>query len=252
MLLTIDIGNTAIKSAIFNGDEVLQFNRYDELDELFNSTLQKDIDAVAITSVVPSKYKLVTNFFEERMNIIPYQIKSNSNFNLKIKYNSIATLGVDRICSAEGAFYLYNNSDIHPAFKDGSFIISVDCGTATTVNIIMYPNIFIGGMIAPGIDTMLKGLHKNTAQLPMIEKDELSWDIGSDTNSSIASGVVNSAVGLIERAHKILKDDYGADSIITYLTGGNASVLSDFLSIEHQIENALVLVGVKEIYKLNN
>lgn len=251
MLLAIDIGNTAIKSALFEDNNILQFNRYNKLEELFDSTFSKVIDEVAFTSVVPAKSKLVSAFFKEKMNISAYQIKSNSNFNLQIKYNSIETLGIDRICSAEGAFYLYNNSDTHPTFKDGSFIISVDCGTATTVNIIMYPNIFIGGMIAPGIDTMLKSLHKNTAQLPMIENDELSWDIGSDTNSSIVSGVVNSVVGLIERTHKILKENYDAKYITTYLTGGNLNVLSDFLSIEHQIEKALVLIGVKEIYKMN-
>lgn len=251
MLLAIDIGNTTVKSAFFQNDELLHFHRYDDLNDLFNSSEKKEIDDVTFTSVVPAKSKLVTNFFLGRMKITPYQIRSTSNFNLMIKYNSIETLGVDRICSAEGAFYMHKKSEIKSELKEGSFLISVDCGTATTVNIIMYPNIFIGGMIAPGIDTMLKGLHKNTAQLPMIGKDELRWDIGSDTNSSIASGVVNSAVGLIERAHKILKDDYGADNITTYLTGGNANVLSDFLSMEHQVEKALVLIGVKEIYKLN-
>ncbi len=252
MLLTIDIGNTAIKSALFDGDNILQFNRYSETDELFSSVLSKEIDSAAFTSVVPSKSKLLCDFFKKNKNITPFQIKSNSIFNLKIRYNSIETLGIDRICSSEGCFYLYKKSEKKLNLPDGSFIISVDCGTATTINIILYPNIFIGGMIAPGIDTMIKDLHKNTAQLPLIEKDELSWDIGSDTNSSIASGVVNSAVGLIERTHTILKEDYGAEQIITYLTGGNANILSDFLSVEHQIENALVLIGVKEIYKLNN
>ncbi len=251
MLAAIDIGNTAVKSAVFNGDEILHFNRYDKLDELFGSLEQKDIHAAAFTTVVPSKTKLVREFFEKRMNISPYQIKSNSRFNLKIKYSSAETLGIDRICSAEGAFYLHKKNKMQTELKEGAFLISVDCGTATTVNIVMYPNIFIGGMIAPGFDTMLYGLHNNTAQLPMIQKDELSWDIGSDTNSSIASGVVNSAVGLIERTHKILIENYDAESITTYLTGGNSVLLSDFLSVNHQIEKALVLIGVKEILKLN-
>ena len=79
----------------------------------------------------------------------------------------------------------------------------------------------------------------------------MRWDIRRDTKASIGSGVVNSAVGLIERAHKILKENYDAEYITTYLTGGNANILSDFLSINHQIENALVLIGVKEILKLN-
>ena len=87
MLLTIDIGNTAIKSALFDGDNILQFNRYSETDELFSSVLSKEIDSVAFTSVVPSKSKLLCDFFTKNKNITSFQIKSNSIFNLKIRYN---------------------------------------------------------------------------------------------------------------------------------------------------------------------
>ena len=252
MFLAIDIGNTKIKSALFDGDELKNYFTEDNIDELINSLQNKSFDKAAISSVVPNKTFQIEKYLKDKLKVSVLIINNNSDFTLELDYNSIDTLGIDRLCSLEGALYVYKKSERIFELGEGTFLVTIDCGTATTVNIVKSPNKFIGGMIAPGIDTMINSLNKNTAQLPVIDKNELSWDIGNDTESSLASGVVNSAVGLIERVHKILKDDYGAAKIITFLTGGNANILSDFLSIEHQVERALVLIGIKEIYKLNN
>lgn len=252
MFLAIDIGNTKIKSALFDGDELKNYFTEDNIDELINSLQNRNIDKAAISSVVPNKTIQIEKYLRDKLNVPVLIINNNSEFNLELNYDSLDTLGIDRLCSLEGAFYLYKKSERITELEEDSFLVTVDCGTATTVNIVKSPNKFIGGMIAPGIDTMINSLNTNTAQLPIIDKNELTWDVGNDTESSLASGVVNSAVGLIERAYKILKDDYAAAKIITFLTGGNANILSDFLSIEHQVERALVLIGIKEIHRLND
>ena len=251
MFLAIDIGNTKIKSALFENEELKNFYEIDNIDEFINSLKNKKIDKASISSVVPKATVQIEKYLNENLNIPVFIINAYSEFNLELNYDSIDTLGIDRLCSLEGALYLYKKSERVAQLDSGVFLVTVDCGTATTINIVKSPNIFIGGMIAPGFDTMINSLNINTAQLPVIDKSELTWDIGNDTNTSLASGIMNSVVGLIERALKILKEDYGATKISIYLTGGNANIISDFLSAEHQVEKSLVLIGIKEIYKLN-
>jgi len=165
---------------------------------------------------------------------------------LKIDYKTPETLGIDRICSAEGAFNLCGNSLI-----TGTYLLTIDFGTATTINIVKYPNIFVGGLIAPGIITMFKSLTTKTSQLPEITIENYNLIIGDDTNSAIASGVINSAVGLIEKVINYIKklDDYS--NLIIYVTGGMADKLKKFLSNKIIYDEFLVLRGIRSLYELN-
>jgi type III pantothenate kinase len=247
MLLACDIGNTNIKAGIFNNNKLTQFYLLHSIKELTELVKNNEFKDIVVSSVVPSKTKeFSANLL--KLNLIPVIIDNNSSFNLKINYSSKETLGIDRICSAEGALYLYRCKS---EFKKNQIIISIDLGTATTINVVKYPGIFEGGIIAPGINLMFKSLKYETAQLPAVTAENYNNIVGRTTNESIASGVINSATGLIERAIQMIKSESKAEEVIIYITGGNFESIKRFLTFNYIFENALVLHGINTIYKKN-
>ena len=161
-------------------------------------------------------------------------------------------MGLDRVCSAEGAFSIYKRSKNFDSYNSETFLVSVDLGTATTINIVGYPGEFIGGSIAPGIKTMITSLNLNTAQLPAIDFSSYKGIIGKNTESSIAGGIINSTTGLIEKTFSYLKSELKAKEIITFITGGNAEAVIPYFNFKFNFEKGLVLKGIKAIYDLNN
>ena len=246
MLLTLDIGNTNIKAGVFNGEDLEDHFIISDIAKLKSFLKKHVISSIAISSVVPEKNKLIVEKLSASYNFKPFIINNDCNFNLKIDYKTPETLGIDRICSAEGAFNLCGNS-----LTVGTYLLTIDFGTATTINIVKYPNIFAGGLIAPGINTMFKSLATQTSQLPDLTIDNYNFIIGDDTHSSIASGVINSAVGLIEKVVSYLNNLDDCSNLIIYTTGGMADRVQKFLSNKIIYNKFLVLRGIRSLYKLN-
>jgi len=253
MLLAIDIGNTRIKSALFEDNSIREINSFTDVGSLLNySSTKKNIVDIAISSVVPSTANSLSEHLNKYLRVAPFIISSNSKFNLKNEYKSPGTLGIDRLCSTEGAFFLFKQSNNFKNYSEKDFILSIDFGTATTINFIKYPGVFLGGIIAPGINTMFESLHKNTAQLPSVEVKDFNNLIGEDTKQSIASGVLNSTLGLIEKTINHLKQEYHSKNIFIYATGGNAKEILNHSNFDFTFEESLVLIGVKAVWKVNN
>ncbi len=124
-------------------------------------------------------------------------------------------------------------------------------GTATTINIVSPSQEFIGGLIAPGISTMLKSLNERTAQLPLPDLNNYNGLIGNSTDSSIISGVINATVGMIGETINHLSSASDQNMPIIFATGGNASYVLPHLRYKVFFEEALVLKGLKAIYDLN-
>jgi type III pantothenate kinase len=247
MILTLDIGNTNIKAGIFKGENLKDHYVFADLTLLKSFFNKHEISGIAISSVVTEKTKIIVELLSVSYKFKPFIINNDCKFNLKIDYKTPETLGIDRICSAEGAFNLCNNSLI-----SGTYLVTIDFGTATTINIVKYPNIFLGGLITPGINTMFKSLATQTSQLPDLKIDNYNFMIGDDTHSSIASGVINSAVGLIEKVISHLNNLDDCSNLIIYATGGMADKLQKFLPNKIIYDEFLVLRGIRSLYELNN
>ena len=248
MLFVCDIGNSKIKSAFFKDERISGLRIFDDIDSLLEFVSNKKISGAAVSSVVPDKLRSFQKGFNSRFGYKPLIINKNVKFNLKIDYKTPGTLGIDRICSAEGAFYLYHLS--YRAYNRAVIIISVDFGTATTINIIKYNGIFAGGLILPGVKMMFKSLKNETAQLPEVKPSEYLDVIGSSTKSSIASGVINATVGAITQTINYLRQNNKTD-IKIFATGGNAGFILPYLKYQHVYEKGLVLYGIKSVYDNN-
>jgi type III pantothenate kinase len=251
MILALDIGNTNIKAGIFLNDRLSDFHIFPDDDSFYTFLENNPPGEVIVSSVVPSKTERLIQILKTKYNIRAFIINNDLKFNLKIQYKNPNTLGTDRICAAEGAFYLFRNSENYKSYNENVFILAIDFGTATTINAIKYPGEFIGGLIAPGINMMFESLKNKTAQLPLVKIDDFENLIANDTKSSIASGVVASIVGMIEKILNHLKNEKSATKVFVYITGGNAKKIIPYLHFDFFYEEGLVLYGINALYKLN-
>lgn len=249
MLLACDIGNTNIKTGLFSDDKLIKRMLFNNIESVSSYLQSISVEHIAISSVVPDLTKNISALSKDIKGITPFVITKDTGFNLKISYDTPETLGIDRLCSAEGAFYLFKNSEDYKNFHSGTYILSIDFGTATTINIVSFPGEFTGGIIAPGITMMFESLDSKTAQLPRVSENHYNGFIGKNTASSIASGVINSAVGSIKSTINYLTSEMKAQELKIFITGGNAEKLIPYLDFEYNYIPELVLIGVRTIYE---
>ena len=120
-------------------------------------------------------------------------------------------VGSDRIVNAIGSLNYYKKN-----------CIIIDFGTTTTFDIALLKNIYLGGIIAPGISLSLRCLSEFTAKLPLINIFYQKNVIGKDTKSAINSGVyigysclINGIIEkIIKQTKKILNSFNGGYSKI--------------------------------------
>lgn len=249
MNLAIDIGNSYVKYGVYDNDRLVTFGKMLKDETEFDLLKKYEITGAAISSVVPHKVIELKDLIKKTFKVDAYIITNLSKFNLKLEYRTPETLGMDRLCGAEGAI-IQQKKDYNDD-KNNEPIIVIDFGTATTINLVKPGGIFSGGIIAPGIDTMIHSLFNKTAQLPFIDLNDYHEFVGKDTVSCIASGIMNSTVGLIEKAIERIQKDFNTENVTIYLSGGNATLIKPYLKYNSTIVNDLVLKGVNEVYKLN-
>jgi type III pantothenate kinase len=247
MLITLDIGNTNIKSALFEDDKLIEFIIYSDINKLFKYLSESKITEVAICSVNPPTEKLLTDNISAK-SIKLFRANIQNKFNFQINYKTPETLGMDRVCSAAGALQIATREKL---LSKNQYLMTIDFGTATTINVVNPEREFIGGLIAPGIFTMLKSLNEKTAQLPLPELNDYKDLIGNSTNTSIISGVINTTVGIISETINYLSSISGQRIPLIFATGGNAKYILPYLKYKVLFEEALVLKGLKVVYNLN-
>ena len=247
MLLAIDIGNTNIKTALIRNEQISSFIVHQYPDQIIDYLNSLEIEKVAICSVNPLRQKSIIEKLKSKCVSI-FNANVNHKLNIKIIYESPHTLGMDRVCSAVGGLFL---ADKQKLSKENQYLITIDFGTATTINIVSPEREFLGGLIAPGINTMFRSLNEGTAQLPLTNRDPYQGLIGNTTNTSIVSGVINSTLGMINEAVNKLEEN--SDTIpLIFVTGGNVKFILPHLKKKVIYDEALLIKGLKIIYDLNS
>jgi len=251
MLFAVDIGNTNIKTALFQNEELVKKIIFTSVEDVIHFAEDHKHNIAAVSSVVPERLKRFVDSYNSSFKKEPFVIKNNLLFNLKIDYETPETLGIDRICSSEGAFVLYKNLSTYNSNSDNAYVLAIDFGTATTVNFITHAGVFIGGMILPGLKMMFESLKSGTAQLPLVSGEDFDSVIGKSTRESIASGVLNAQAGVVDRAVNFIKKLIAAPSIKIYITGGVAENIIPFIDHTFVYEPNLVLFGINRIFLKN-
>ncbi|MBO5346445.1 MAG: type III pantothenate kinase [Paludibacteraceae bacterium] len=220
MVLTIDIGNTKTKVAVFDGEQLLKhvvieyFNKND-IDVLVSQF--KSFESVIISSVSVDEECRIAQLLEE--NGIKYCLLSYKlQLPFEIDYLTPETLGKDRIAALAGAYAVGGV---------GNYLV-IDCGTCNTYDLLVDEH-FVGGNIAPGLQMRLDAMHYFTAALPQcsIENVQLKMhnaQLGLTTHEAILNGaywgVVHEINGYIEK----YSEEYNDLKVI--LTGGLFAILN--------------------------
>ena len=252
-IIAVDIGNTETTVGIGSKDNWDSYrfttrdtNTPDELLALFNSTFQikseikKDIEGAIICSVVPQATNSFSEAIRKYLNLEPVIVGPGIKTGLKVNIDNPKELGPDRIANSV-AGYLITETDT----------VVIDLGTATTFDVVSKNKEYLGGSIAPGIKISLDALTSKTASLKSVELDTPNKVIGKNTYEAIQSGLIMGHASMIDSmVEKIILEIDIEPKII--LTGGLSKVVQPILNVNVEYIENLTLVGLEEIFKLNN
>lgn len=237
MLLAVDVGNTKIKAAVFEGDDLTEKFYFDKNDtENGLKKIFKKFPEIycSILSTVGNHDRNLLKTLEASSRLL--EVSHKSKFPFANKYATPDTLGVDRMVLSAGAVLKF----------PGQNRLIIDVGTCITYDFTDSENNYQGGAISPGLRLRYESLHNFTAKLPLLSAEMPLDYIGSSTAGSIHSGVVNGVVceieGFIERYNRDYPD------LIIILTGGDADFLAKQFKSTIFANSNFLLESLNQLY----
>ena len=258
MILVVDIGNTTVS---FGGVEVKGSDSYQvrfctKIDTNcdwsaadYTAGIQKrfrdlgqETDAfrgVVISSVVPTVLEVLREATCSIFGVEPLVITQESRLGITVDLPNPDKVGRDRLVDSAWAAAHYPLP-----------VVTADLGTATTFNVIKEGGVFCGGVIAAGMETGLKALSSNTAQLPRIELKQPHRVVGTDTQSAMLAGAVYGAAGILDGVVGRIEEELG-QPVTLVITGGGAAYVDQLVRHPHAYDPDMILKGLAYLYFLN-
>ncbi len=238
MNLIIDIGNTLTKVAVFDDDRLVFHEKH---STLCADVLEKVLNTYSVSKAILSSTGEIPVYIEEFLSQRMPLTKFCSQTLLPIKncYKTPLTLGVDRLAAAVGGVTLFPNQNV----------LSIDCGTAITYDLVTSSGEYLGGAISPGIEMRFKALHHFTAKLPLISFNKNHPLIGYDTETSILSGVLNGVLAEVDGYIAQIGAQYPPLTVV--FTGGDSIYFDKKLKNSIFVNPNLVLFGLNRILEYN-
>lgn len=240
-ILTLDIGNTAAKIAVFEGERLIQsaagcFSSSESLIEAVGSMLTfNSADGICICSVAQDCSEL-RKTLESDFGLPVVVLDDKIPLPIEICYGSRASLGSDRVAAAVGIY------------DENESVLLIDAGTAITSDIVA-DHKFLGGNISPGLSLRFKSLCEHTAKIPHVEADGPLPEFGFDTVTAVRSGVVRGIIDQIAADFRRAASSFDVTKLM--LTGGDAAFLAPLLRAEGltvHIDTDLVGRGLVRIF----
>jgi type III pantothenate kinase len=240
MNLVVDIGNTLVKMAVFQGDVLIKkktalkqnfFKNLEELDQSY-----PDIKDVLVSSVSKTPPKWLQKLQEDyKMYVLDKELPQVfSNF-----YATPKTLGNDRIALVSAASKLYPSQNV----------LVIDAGTCITFDIINSKNEYLGGAISPGLQMRYQAMNTFTENLPLLEPEEDVDLVGNTTIKSMQSGVIFGITSEIDGMISMYNSQFKDLTII--LTGGDSQFLCKRLKNSIFANSNFLLQGLNYILEFN-
>ena len=255
MLLTVDIGNTQTHLGVFRGRDLAHEWRAatdprrtaDELALMFGEFLSladlsfsRQITGVAVCSVVPRATQEMREMTLKYFGFPALVVEPGVRTGMSVRTDNPREVGADRIADAVAARELY----------PGEAVIVVDFGTAIKVEAVTAAGEFIGGAIAPGVDTAATALFSTTAQLRRVELVAPPAAIGKSTVAALQSGIIYGTAALVDGLVNRVIEELGGEARVV-ATGGLAPVVLEHCTTIEAFEPTLTLQGLRIVYDRN-
>lgn len=252
MLLAIDIGNTQTVIGVYEGSLLrhmwrIASNKTDTSDELRLKVMPllasegfgpEDVTGAVLASVVPSLGSAWRRALARILGFEPVVCNAEAAGALfETTYGNPSEIGADRIADAVAARAIY-----------GAPVVVVDFGTATNLEVIDAQGRFIGGIIAPGLETSAAALFAHATKLPAIDLVDPGTAIGTSTVHAMQAGIVYGEADRVDGFVKRVFAELGYEAPVV-ATGGLATVMGPLCRTVTAVNPELTLEGLRLVHE---
>jgi type III pantothenate kinase len=238
--LVVDIGNSRIKTGVFEGKNLLKKATVFPLTahELFHKATEFAVNNIIVSSVAAPDDSLLEEV-RQQFRVVEFDHKMALPF--VNTYQTPETLGKDRLAAVAGAIALF----------PGSACVIIDGGTCIKYELLTADGRYLGGNIAPGLRMRTRAMHHFTARLPEVETVLPGSPVGFSTVSALQNGAFRGLLLEVAGFVQTFEQHLGTTLKVVF-TGGDASFLMEHLHFADQVwEPDLTLIGLNEIMGIN-
>ena len=238
-ILTIDIGNTKAKYAVFNGKNIVETNVFNPISDDLAHLLQRhpNINKGIISSVGGKVQDCLEQLKDIKMHVLSNETKLPFSLNYKEK----SKIGADRLALVAAAY----------AERPHQNSLVIDIGTCITYDILTADDRHLGGPISPGMKLRFKAMHEHTALLPLCEPthDKLNI-ICDDTIECLQSGVQLGVLHEIKEFIRLYSLKF--NDLNVFITGGDNIFLPNTLKNCNFASSNFMFNGLRLILEFND
>ena len=253
MLLAVDVGNTQTVFGLYDGAQLADHWRVsteaertgDELAVLVGRLLElgdagfDEIHGVCLGSTVPPLVRAYEELARDYADARLLVLGPGTRTGIPIVYDDPREVGPDRIANAVAARERY-----------GAPSIVVDFGTSTNFDIVSAAGEYVGGVLAPGIETSMEALFARAARLVKVDFVEPPSVIGKTTVAGLQSGLVYGFAGQVDGIVRRVRGEIGETAPVV-ATGGLAELIAPHAETIDHVNPLLTLEGLRLVWERN-
>ena len=237
----VDIGNTRIKWALYDGKRLAQHGSavhrgaVDSAMTAFAAALPRELTRVVVANVAGDALERALRAVAGSR-AVDFVATSAERFGVRCAYAEPQRLGVDRWVAVLAAHRL----------AAGAACV-IQSGTAVTFDAVAGDGAHLGGLILPGARLLAAALDRNTSNIgatpaPPGAPKGLAL-LGRDTATAVGHGAMLAISSALDRAVRTVAAAVGAAPRV-YLTGGDAVEVAPWLETKVEARADLVLEGL--------
>jgi type III pantothenate kinase len=237
--LCFDFGNTRLKVAVFNNDELIEeIILPDDSEAGILQVLNRTGAKRSILSSVINHNPAIELLLGQHTRF--HKLSHLTRINFTTPVGKPETIGADRLALMAAAAHFFPSAN--------TLVIAL--GSCITYNFLNQFHQFLGGAISPGMEMRFKSMHDYTAKLPLASAD---WNfplIGYDTKTNLQSGVIVGITSEIEGFIEKYQQKFGNFNVV--LTGGNSAYFASQLKYKIFADHYFLFKGLYALSETNN